>query len=379
MKPPRLGAATVLAALTAIAALAALPILGLGTNGTSLGCRSGSARDDRSPGVLGTPLLSVADQRAWWKRAVGGQPARLGIAIGDLIALYHSEGDAEGVRGDIAFTQALLETGRFTSSGTSVSNFAGIAHFDGASAGDEFPDPVIGVRAHVQLLKKYAAGNDALLANGDVSPDAGASATTWQDLAGTWASNPNYWTSLHAIYRSMSSSSPSASQGREPSDQTEVPPCAVHHLAVDGVYSLPVDRRWFDEHPDRFARPHHDYPAVDIALPLGTPLYALTSGVVVAAPTSGRCGVGLVFNGDDGAQYTYCHGGPGTPTVEVGDRITVGQYLLNSASTGNSTGPHLHLAIEAGGLKRCPQPLLRSIVEHRPLAPHRLPIRGCVS
>ncbi|MCZ7537870.1 MAG: M23 family metallopeptidase [Acidimicrobiia bacterium] len=126
-------------------------------------------------------------------------------------------------------------------------------------------------------------------------------------------------------------------------------------------------------------RPHHDYPAIDIPVPVGTPLYAVTNGVVVGTPTSGKCGIGVVFNGDDDAQYAYCHGQPGTQAVAIGERITVGQHLMDSASTGNSTGPHLHFSIETGGARRCPQTFLVSIAEGQPLAPQGLPATGCIS
>ena len=120
--------------------------------------------------------------------------------------------------------------------------------------------------------------------------------------------------------------------------------CPGGDLAVAGDYALPLERRWYDEHPEWFTRTHHDYPAIDIPVPTGTPLYAITNGIVISTPTSGRCGIGVIINGDDGAQYTYCHGDPGTHAVATGDRVTVGQYLMDSASTGNSSGPHLHFA-----------------------------------
>lgn len=81
-------------------------------------------------------------------------------------------------------------------------------------------------------------------------------------------------------------------------------------LAISGDYALPLERRWYDEHPGWFTRPHHDYPAIDIPVPVGTPLYVVTNGFIVGTPTSGRCGIGVVFNGDDRAQYTCCHANP---------------------------------------------------------------------
>jgi murein DD-endopeptidase MepM/ murein hydrolase activator NlpD len=95
--------------------------------------------------------------------------------------------------------------------------------------------------------------------------------------------------------------------------------------------------------------------------------------------TSGRCGVGVVINGDDGAQYIYCHGLGGSHAVATGDAVVTGQFLMLSASTGNSTGPHLHFGIRIDGQDRCPQPLFVSIVEGQPLDPHGLPTSGCTS
>jgi hypothetical protein len=379
MKQPKLGAAIAAACLLTVGGLTALPILAAGLTSPP-GCGpSEEIADDGTPSILGASRLTATDLRAWWTGTGRSQPPRLGIAIGDLIALYVSEGDAEGVRGDLALAQAVLETGYFSNSDTANNNFAGIAHYDGAASGSGFSDPIIGVRAQIQLLKKYALGNDAPLANPDVAPNAGASATTWGGLAGTWASDPNYWSSLSTVYEAMQPYAGTAPNQPATAASTGPASCPAGGLAMSGDYALPLERQWYDEHPDRFTGPHHDYPAVDIAVPVGTPLYAITNGVVVGTPTSGKCGTGIVFNGDDGAQYTYCHGQPGTQAVAIGDDVTVGQHVLDSASTGNSTGPHLHLSIEAGGAQRCPQTFLVSIAENHPLAPQGLPTSGCTS
>jgi hypothetical protein len=376
--PSKAGPAIALAALTLVGGLTALPILATaGGAGSPSSCVPiGEIADDGTPSVRGPVTLKVADLRAWWNSTSRGQPSRLGMDVGDLIAVYLVEADAEGVRGDLAFAQAVAETGHFTNRDTSINNFAGIAHYDGTASGDAFPDPVVGVRAHIQLLKKYAAGNDTSLAHADVSPDAGATATTWGGLAGTWASSPKYWSLLESVYGSMLAHAEQttiaiADVGGTPRG------CPVGDVALSGDYALPVERRWYDEHPDWFTRPHHDYPAIDIPVPTGTPLSAVTSGVVVSTPTSGRCGIGVVLNGDDGAQYTYCHGLPGSHAVTTGDRVTPGQFLMDSASTGNSTGPHLHFAIRIGRLARCPQPFLTGIAQGRIADAHGLPPGGC--
>lgn len=377
----KLPAAAALACLVTIGGLTSLPILAIGIGGSSPpGCGEiGEVADDGTPSILGPSALTVSDLRAWWNSTGRGQPSRLGIAIEDLIALYLSEGDAEGVRGDMALAQAVLETGHFTSSDTAINNFAGIAHYDGAAFGSAFVDPIIGVRAQIQLLKKYALGNDAPLANPNVAPRAGASATTWGGLAGTWASATTYWTSLSSVYESMLAHAGTTPASPDPFDSLDALACPGGDLAVSGDYALPVERHWYDENPRWFTKPHHDYPAADIPVPTGTPLFAVTNGVVVGTPTSGKCGIGVIFNGDDGAQYTYCHGDPGTQAVAIGDRVSVGQHILDSASTGNSTGPHLHFGIRVDGTQRCPQPFFVAIADGQPLTPQGLPTSGCTN
>ena len=84
----------------------------------------------------------------------------------DMIPLYLSEGEAEGVRGDIAFAQSCLETGNFTFSGSAVSlkqnNFCGLGVTQRGRTGLSFDTPQLGIRAQVQHLKAYAS-TDALI------------------------------------------------------------------------------------------------------------------------------------------------------------------------------------------------------------------------
>ncbi len=63
---------------------------------------------------------------------------------------------AEGVRGDVAFAQAMVETGAFTSPLTRHNNFAGIGACDSCPTGFDFDSPQLGVRAQMQLLHAYA-------------------------------------------------------------------------------------------------------------------------------------------------------------------------------------------------------------------------------
>jgi hypothetical protein len=158
---------------------------------------------DGSPTIIGAATLTYAELLTWWESTDRAHPPRLGISIDDVFSLYLAEGDAEGVRGDLALAQAIHETGWFTSSDTAINNFAGIAHPTGAGSGQGFPEALTGIRAHIQLLKKYAEGNDVDLVHPDVAPDAGAQADTWEQLAGSWAADEGYWTALSDLYTTM--------------------------------------------------------------------------------------------------------------------------------------------------------------------------------
>ncbi|MGB5854922.1 MAG: M23 family metallopeptidase [Oceanisphaera sp.] len=96
--------------------------------------------------------------------------------------------------------------------------------------------------------------------------------------------------------------------------------------------------------------------ALDIALPVGTALYATRDGVVMAAVDS-HVGGGLApqYRGKsnhlrlrhaDGSMTLYAHLQTGSLRVRKGDRVKVGQRVAASGNTGYSSGPHLHLALQ---------------------------------
>lgn len=85
---------------------------------------------------------------------------------------------------------------------------------------------------------------------------------------------------------------------------------------------------------------------------LGTPIGAISAGVVSQADTTGSYGnhvmIDHVINGQK-VQSLYAHMLSGSITVSVGQTVTVAQVLGQVGSTGNSTGPHLHLEIHLNG------------------------------
>ena len=93
------------------------------------------------------------------------------------------------------------------------------------------------------------------------------------------------------------------------------------------------------------AATHHDYPAADIAAPMGSPLYALADGIVMQTfPTdTTTCGIGFSIQIADGTTYLYCHLSYMEPHITPGTALAAGASVGLVGSTGHSTGPHLHL------------------------------------
>jgi murein DD-endopeptidase MepM/ murein hydrolase activator NlpD len=96
------------------------------------------------------------------------------------------------------------------------------------------------------------------------------------------------------------------------------------------------------------AHTHHDYPAADIAAPAGSPVYAIAQSVVLRSWTQPdpACGIGLTLRTFDGQTWTYCHLSYLEPTVVAGASLVAGAPVGLVGSTGDATGPHLHLQLQ---------------------------------
>ena len=106
--------------------------------------------------VMGQARATVEQMQAYI-RSVNPNVAQ---SVLDMIPYYLSEGEAEGVRGDIAFAQACLETGNFAFRGSAVTldqnNFCGLGVTQNGMKGNSFATPQLGIRAQIQHLKAYA-------------------------------------------------------------------------------------------------------------------------------------------------------------------------------------------------------------------------------
>lgn len=92
--------------------------------------------------------------------------------------------------------------------------------------------------------------------------------------------------------------------------------------------------------------------AVDIAMPIGTPILAARAGTVVAVRNgqAGRhpdpAGNYVRVRHADGSESAYLHLSRGSVRVGTGQRVKVGTPLGESGNTGRSTGPHLHFVVQ---------------------------------
>ena len=92
---------------------------------------------------------------------------------------------------------------------------------------------------------------------------------------------------------------------------------------------------------------------LDIAAPSGTNIVAAASGTVTFSGYKGSYGNMLVISHGNGVQTYYCH--CSKLYVGVGTQVSQGQSIAAVGSTGNSTGPHLHLEVRVNGVAYNPQ------------------------
>ncbi len=85
---------------------------------------------------------------------------------------------------------------------------------------------------------------------------------------------------------------------------------------------------------------------LDFAAPSGTPVVSVANGTVTSAGWDGSYGYKVAITHDDGTETWYAH--LTTITTNVGDSVTGGEQIGTVGSTGNSTGPHLHLEVRPG-------------------------------
>lgn len=151
--------------------------------------------------VMGPTILSPVQMDAFVKTVNPAAP--------ELGRFYSELGRFYGVRGDIAFAQAIIETNYFRFTGTvkpDQNNYAGIGTTGPDQPGANFKNPEEGVLAHIQHL--YAYGTTEPLPPGKPLADPRfslvkrGSAPTWRALNGRWAvPGTTYSQSIFSVYQ----------------------------------------------------------------------------------------------------------------------------------------------------------------------------------
>ena len=133
-----------------------------------------------------------------------------------------------------------------------------------------------------------------------------------------------------AAARNNSSGAPSRGSGGGVSSGSYVRP-------TSGRVSSCFGRRWGAFHG-----------GVDIAAPIGTPVYSAHSGVVQRAGTATGFGYAVYILGDDG--YVTVYGHVNRYFVRAGERVRAGEEIAEVGNRGQSTGPHLHFEAHPRGV-----------------------------
>jgi len=167
--------------------------------------------------VMGDATLTAEEMTSWFNSR--GVRYRLmgNTTMTDLAQLYLDEGALEHVRPELAFVQAVLETGSFANAGDN--NFAGIGACDSCTGQIPFATPRDGVRGQIQMLRNYAdpTSRAANLANPPSAPIYGSDPVaaanaydtffakgrvpTWNLMGdGNWATDPGYAPKVLTLY-----------------------------------------------------------------------------------------------------------------------------------------------------------------------------------
>ena len=116
-------------------------------------------------------------------------------------------------------------------------------------------------------------------------------------------------------------------------------------LPAVGVFSSGYGGRWGSFHY-----------GIDIAAPIGSPIYAVADGTVIDAGPAQGFGLWVRIRHADGTISVYGH--MYDFSVSVGERVHAGQQIARVGNRGDSTGPHLHFEILVAGQHVDPQPWL---------------------
>lgn len=125
--------------------------------------------------------------------------------------------------------------------------------------------------------------------------------------------------------------------------------CYLPRWPVDGTLTSPFGLR-------RDGLSFEIHRGIDIAVPLGTPVHAMSPGHVVFAGTLSGYGRVVILDHGGGIRTLYAH--LSELRVHAGDNVTEDEVIGLSGSSGRTSGPHLHFEIQRNGSAADPVSLL---------------------
>jgi murein DD-endopeptidase MepM/ murein hydrolase activator NlpD len=116
-------------------------------------------------------------------------------------------------------------------------------------------------------------------------------------------------------------------------------------LAAAGSAAAPTTGRVTSCYGARWGTLHA---GVDIAAPIGTPVFSPEDGIVLQAGPASGFGLAVAVQHGDGTITLYGH--VNQMFVSAGQVVSAGQQIAEVGNKGQSTGPHLHFETHTGGL-----------------------------
>jgi murein DD-endopeptidase MepM/ murein hydrolase activator NlpD len=113
----------------------------------------------------------------------------------------------------------------------------------------------------------------------------------------------------------------------------------LYVMPTKGIFTSNFGYRWGVLHA-----------GIDLANSIGTPIFAVSDGVVIDAGPAAGYGMLVKLRHADGTVTLYGH--VNTTLVSVGQRVMAGDQIATMGNRGNSTGPHLHFEVLQGGTER---------------------------
>lgn len=135
----------------------------------------------------------------------------------------------------------------------------------------------------------------------------------------------------------------------------------------DGVIAIPSAKpvttaeftSSFGVRSDPFRGSAAMHPGIDLAGPLGTPIYATADGTVLRSGWNSG-GYGNLVEIDHGRGITTRFGHLSAVLVKPGEHVSRGELIGRMGSTGRSTGSHLHYEVRIDGRAVNPIPFMKS-------------------